>query len=237
MLEKLKQEVYEANLEIVSKGLVLYTWGNASGIDRATNSVVIKPSGVSYKAMKATDMVVVDLEGNILEGNYKPSSDTATHLELYKAFSHIGGIVHTHSTWATIFAQAGKPIPPLGTTHADYFYNEIPCTRKMKKEEIENEYEKNTGKVIVEAFNLINAHESPSVLVHEHGPFCWGKSPEEAVFNAVVLEEVAKMAYHTHQLKLINNEQEMQSGLLDKHYLRKHGKNAYYGQANSHSGA
>jgi len=236
MLEELKQEVYEANLELVKKGLVIYTWGNASGICREKGLVVIKPSGVDYDKLKPEDLVVVDLEGNIVEGNLKPSSDTPTHLVLYKAFREVGGIVHTHSRWATIFAQAGLPIPPLGTTHADYFYGEIPCTRRMKEEEINGDYEKETGNVIVETFKDKNPVYVPGVLVNEHGPFSWGKNAGEAVYHAVVMEEVAMMAFNTLVLKrmvLGKAEPElpsMSTALLNKHFNRKHGKNAYYGQ-------
>ena len=229
MLEKLKQEVYEANLELPKRGLVVYTWGNVSGIDREKGLVVIKPSGVEYDELKATDMVVIDLEGNVVEGKYNPSSDTPTHLYLYKAFSEIGGIVHTHSLMATSFAQAGKNVNALGTTHADYFYGTVPCTRSMTKEEIQGAYEAETGKVIVEAFKDINPMDIPAVLVKEHGPFTWGKDAADAVYHSVVLEEVSKMAFNT-ALLLNNAEKSMQSELLDKHYLRKHGKDAYYGQ-------
>lgn len=230
MLEKLKEEVLKANLELPKRGLVTYTWGNVSGIDREKGLVVIKPSGVEYDEMKAEDMVVVDLEGNIVEGRLKPSSDTPTHLDLYRKFKDIGGIVHTHSTWATIWAQAGKSIPAYGTTHADYFYGEIPCTRKMTEDEIKGKYEYETGEVIVETFEKDNISpiEIPAVLVCSHGPFAWGKTPTEAVHNAVVLEELAKMAFNTETLN--QNVKTMQKELLDKHFLRKHGKNAYYGQ-------
>jgi L-ribulose-5-phosphate 4-epimerase len=229
MLEALKQEVFEANLELPEKGLVVYTWGNVSGIDREAGLVVIKPSGVEYEYMKASDMVVVDLEGNVVEGTLKPSSDTPTHLALYKAFPEIGGIVHTHSSMAVCFAQAGKSVSPMGTTHADYFFGPVPCTRAMKKEEIEGAYEKETGTVIVEAFEGMNPLYVPAVLVREHGPFTWGKTPADAVYHSVVLEEVCKMAYYT---TLLNGGVTplMQKDLLDKHFLRKHGKNAYYGQ-------
>ncbi|WP_069998282.1 L-ribulose-5-phosphate 4-epimerase [Cellulosilyticum sp. I15G10I2] len=228
MLESLKKEVYEANLELPKRGLVVYTWGNVSGIDRESGLVVIKPSGVEYDELKVEDMVVVDLEGNIVEGQYKPSSDTPTHLYLYKAFSEIGGIVHTHSQMATSFAQAGRSVNALGTTHADYFYGAVPCTRSMTSEEIQGEYEAETGKVIVEAFKDMNPMDIPAVLVKEHGPFTWGKDAKDAVYHSVVLEEVSKMAFNT---ALLNNVQvSMQQELLDKHYLRKHGKNAYYGQ-------
>lgn len=227
-MEKLKKEVFEANLLLVKHSLVIFTWGNVSGIDREKGLVVIKPSGVDYDKMSADDMVVVDLDGNIVEGKYKPSSDTPTHLELYKAFKNIGGIVHTHSRMATSWAQAGRSIPAYGTTHGDYFYGDIPCTRKMTPAEISSEYEKNTGLVITETFNDISADDIPAVLVHSHGPFTWGKNPHEAVHNSVVLEELASMAMNT---EIINSSAErMQSELLDKHYLRKHGKNAYYGQ-------
>lgn len=230
MLEKLKEQVLEANLSLPKYGLVTFTWGNVSGISREDGLVIIKPSGVPYETLKLEDLVVVDLEGNIVEGNLKPSSDTPTHLVLYKHFHDIGGIVHTHSPWATSWAQAGKAIPALGTTHADYFNGTIPCTRPMTKEEIEGEYELETGNVIVETFqsNGIDPNEIPSVLVHSHAPFNWGKDALEAVHNAVVLEEVAKLALHSFQ---INPELgSMDRVLLEKHYYRKHGANAYYGQ-------
>ncbi len=230
MLEELKERVYKANMELPEKGLILYTWGNVSGIDREKGLIVIKPSGVEYKGMKASDMVVVDLFGNVVEGDLNPSSDTATHIELYKAFEEIGGIVHTHSTWATIWAQSGRDIKAYGTTHADYFYGSVPCTRKMRKEEIEGEYEKETGKVIVETYKERNLNPLyvPGVLVYSHGPFTWGKSPEEAVHNSVVLEEIGRMAA---SMEMFNEKTEsMQQELLDKHFLRKHGANAYYGQ-------
>lgn len=229
MLENLKQSVLEANLLLPRHGLVTFTWGNVSGIDREQGLIVIKPSGVEYDAMTADDMVVVELaSGKTVEGRYRPSSDTPTHLELYKAFVDIGGIVHTHSRWATIFAQLCRGIPALGTTHADYFHNEIPCTRKMMESEIEGAYEKETGAVIVECFRNGNPNSVPAVLVASHGPFAWGKTPDMAVHNAVVLEEVAFMAWHC--LSLDTQLQPMQQELLDKHYLRKHGANAYYGQ-------
>ena len=228
MLENLKEEVFKANMLLPKYNLVTFTWGNVSGIDREKGLVVIKPSGVEYEKMTKDDMVVVDLDGNVVEGNLKPSSDTATHIELYRNFKDIKGVVHTHSTYATIWAQAGINLPALGTTHADYFYGDIPCTRKMIKEEIESNYEKETGKVIVERFSNINPNDMKAVLVNCHGPFTWGESPLKAVENSVVLEEVAKMALNS---KLINNTLEsMDQSLLDKHFLRKHGKNAYYGQ-------
>ena len=228
MLEALKKQVYEANMKLPKHGLVTFTWGNVSGIDRESSLVVIKPSGVDYETMKWEDMVVVDLNGNVVEGDLNPSSDTPTHLELYKAFPKIGGVVHTHSRWATVFAQAGMGIAPYGTTHADYFYGEVPCTAKMTKEQIMGEYEKDTGTVIIERFKDINPMDIPAVLVHSHGPFTWGKNADEAVYHADVLEEVAMMAYHA---QLLNPPLTvMQQELLDKHYLRKHGANAYYGQ-------
>ena len=229
MLEGLKEQVFQANLLLPKHNLVTFTWGNVSGIDRKQGLVVIKPSGVSYEEMKADDIVVVEVETGILvEGNLKPSSDTPTHIELYNAFSNIGGVVHTHSRWATTFAQAGRGIMALGTTHADYFYGEIPCTRKMTKDEIQGEYEKETGLVIKETFQGKNPDAIPAVLIHSHGPFVWGADPMEAVHNAVVLEEIAFMNFHT--ITLEPNIPPMQQELLDKHYLRKHGVNAYYGQ-------
>ena len=230
MLEKLKEEVFKANLELPKRDLVTFTWGNVSGIDRQKGLIVIKPSGVEYDDMKVEDMVVVDMDGNVVEGKYKPSSDTPTHIELYKAFENLGGVVHTHSTWATIWAQAGRDIKAYGTTHADYFFGDIPCTRKMTTEEIKGEYEKETGKVIIETFKNrnISADDIPAVLVNSHGPFAWGKDPMGSVHNAVVLEELAKMAFQTETL---NKEvSKMQEDLLNKHFLRKHGANAYYGQ-------
>ena len=228
MLEDLKEKVLKANLDLVKHNLITFTWGNASGIDREKGLVVIKPSGVEYDTMTADDMVVIDLDRNVIEGKWKPSSDTPTHLELYKAFSNIGGIIHTHSRWATSWAQAGRGIPAYGTTHGDYFYGEIPCTRKMTAQEISGEYEKETGTVIIEAFKDKSADEIPAVLVNSHGPFVWGTTPDMAVHNAVVLEELAFMAYHTEALNL--GAKTMQQELLNKHYLRKHGKDAYYGQ-------
>ncbi|MDD3902158.1 MAG: L-ribulose-5-phosphate 4-epimerase [Sphaerochaeta sp.] len=232
MLEGLKKQVFEANLQLPKHNLVTFTWGNVSAVDRAEQKMVIKPSGVGYEAMTCEDMVVVDLlTGKIVEGRYKPSSDTPTHLHLYRSFPSLGGIVHTHSRWATIFAQAGRGIPALGTTHGDYFYGEIPCTRMMRDEEIAGEYELETGKVIVERFKDLDPSSIPAVLVHSHGPFAWGIDAEDAVHNAVVVEEVAMMGWHT--LMCSNMEcNPMQQTLLDKHYLRKHGSNAYYGQGN-----
>lgn len=229
MLEELKKIVCEANLELPGYGLVTFTWGNVSGIDRETGLVVIKPSGVPYKGMTPEDMVVVDLEGKVVEGKWKPSSDTPTHVELYKVFPECGGIVHTHSRWATSFAQAGKDILAMGTTHGDYFYGDIPCTRLMTGAEIKGEYEKETGKVIIETFENRNIDPAmvPGVLVQSHGPFAWGKDPMEAVHNAVVMEEVAFMDLHA--MMLDPEKGRMQQTLLDKHYLRKHGVNAYYG--------
>lgn len=228
MLEELKRAVLEANLELPKRGLVTYTWGNVSGIDRDKNLIVIKPSGVPYEQLKAEHMVVLDLDGNKVEGDLNPSSDTATHLVIYRNNPEIGGVVHTHSRWATIWSQAGMPIPPLGTTHADYFYGEIPCTRKLTDGEINGEYEKNTGNVIVETFKDRNMIYVPGVLVNNHGPFSWGKNPQEAVHNAVVLEEVAMMAYHS--ISLNQDLKAIDKFLLDRHFLRKHGDKAYYGQ-------
>lgn len=228
MLETLKQRVYEANLLLPKHNLAIFTWGNASEIDRESGIFAIKPSGVDYDKMTPDDMVLMNLKGEIVEGKYKPSSDTPTHLELYKAFQNIGGVVHTHSRWATSFAQAGMGIPALGTTHADYFYGEIPCTRAMNGAEINGEYEKETGTVIIEAFKNIDPMSIPAVLVKSHGPFTWGTSADDAVHNAVVLEEAAFMAYHA--LTLNKGLPSMDETLLDKHYLRKHGANAYYGQ-------
>jgi len=238
MLENLKKQVYDANMLLPKHGLVTFTWGNVSGIDRAQNLVVIKPSGVEYETMQLDDMVVVELHtGNKVDGALKPSSDTDTHLELYRNFPNIGGVVHTHSRWATIFSQEQRGIPPLGTTHADYFYGEIPCTRLMTPAEINGSYELETGKVIVE--RCPTPDEIPAVLVASHGPFTWGKDANDAVHNAVVLEELAFMAWHNLQNDIPASERTaaafpmrryMQQELLDKHYLRKHGKDAYYGQ-------
>ena len=226
-LDELKQQVFRANLDLVKHGLVLFTWGNVSAIDREKKLVVIKPSGVSYDNMKAEDMVVVDMDGNRVEGNYKPSSDTATHLELYKAFPDIGGVVHTHSTYATAWAQAGCDIPNIGTTHADYFSDAIPCTRDMTEAEVKGAYEKETGSVIIERFKELDPLHIPGVLVKNHGPFSWGKDADEAVYNAVVMEQVAKMAFISLQ---VNPQLTMNRLLIEKHFSRKHGPDAYYGQ-------
>ncbi len=230
MLDDLKQKVLEANLLLPKYGLVVFTWGNVSGIDRENDLVVIKPSGVDYDIMKAEDMVVTDLDGNVVEGKLKPSSDLATHLEFYKHFKDIGGVVHTHSVNAVAWAQAGKDIPALGTTHGDYFYGQIPCTRLMTDDEIKNNYELNTGKVVVEEFEKrhIDPNQMPGVLVHSHGPFTWGKDPFDAVHNSVVLDTLAKMALKT--ITINGDVDSMQRELLDKHFLRKHGPGAYYGQ-------
>ncbi|MCR5139132.1 MAG: L-ribulose-5-phosphate 4-epimerase [Bacteroidaceae bacterium] len=241
MLEELKAKVCKANLDLVKHGLVLFTWGNVSAIDRKSGLVVIKPSGVSYDNMKPSDMVVVDLDGKVVEGDLNPSSDTPTHVVLYKAFPNIGGVVHTHSTYATAWAQAGRDIPNIGTTHADYFHDDIPCTRDMKKAEVFGEYEKETGNVIVERFKDMNPDDTPAVLVKNHGPFAWGKDADNAVHNAVVLEEVAKMAFvaitiHSDFTDAKRNPYQadpkptMNNHLIEKHYSRKHGPNAYYGQ-------
>ena len=233
MLEELKEKVCKANLDLVKHGLVLFTWGNVSAIDRTRGLVVIKPSGVSYDNMKPSDMVVVDLDGHIVEGGLNPSSDTPTHLVLYKAFQEIGGVVHTHSTYATSWAQAGLDIPNIGTTHADYFHEDIPCTRKMKKSEVFGEYEKETGNVIVERFKDMKPMDTPAVLVRNHGPFTWGTDADNAVHNAVVLEEVAKMGFISMTLNLNTlciDRPSMNPLLIEKHYSRKHGPNAYYGQ-------
>jgi len=230
MLDILKKEVFEANIQLVKQGLVIYTWGNVSGIDREKDLVVIKPSGVNYEEMTVNDMVVIDLQGNIVEGDLNPSSDTPTHLALYKAFNEIGGVVHTHSEWATSWAQAGYDIPCYGTTHADYFYGDIPCTRQLTIDEINGKYEYETGKVIIETLNerKFKPLEMPGIIVFNHGPFTWGKSSKEAVHNAKVLEEVAKMSYRAE--KINDSIKAIDEALLNKHYLRKHGKNAYYGQ-------
>ena len=235
MLEKLRQEVYEANMQLPRFGLVTFTWGNASAIDRESGIVIIKPSGVEYDRLTPENMVAVDLQGKVIEGSYNPSSDTATHLEIYKAFSEVGGIVHTHSSYATSWAQAGRSIPCYGTTHADYIYGEVPCLRSLTPEEIEGEYEKNTGKVIVEEFHRLKKDPAavPAVLLRNHGPFTWGKDTKEAVHNAVVLEEVAKMAYRCELISKDPQSCQASLALQNKHYQRKHGKNAYYGQKNA----
>lgn len=234
MLEELKAKVFEANLRLVEYNLVVLTWGNVSAIDRESGLVVIKPSGVPYSTMKAEDMVVMDLAGNKVEGKLNPSSDTPTHLELYRKFGEIGGIVHTHSPWACAWAQAGRDIPAYGTTHADFAFGDIPCTRGLTENEVNGEYELNTGKVIVEEFNKrnLNPAKCPAVLIHRHGPFTWGKDENKAVENALILEEVAKMAYRTESVAALSDGSDIgiENYLLNKHYQRKHGKNAYYGQ-------
>jgi len=227
MLKKLKQEVLQANLDLVKHGLVIFTWGNVSAIDRKKGLIIIKPSGVSYDDMKADDMVVLNLEGKVVEGKLKPSSDTATHIVLYNMFPNIGGVVHTHSTFATAWAQAGKDIPSIGTTHADYFKDDIPCTRSMTAEEVNGQYELETGNVIVKRFKDLNPDFTPGVLVKNHGPFAWGKDAHEAVHNAVVLEQIAKMAFIAYT---VNPELKMNEELIKKHFYRKHGEGAYYGQ-------
>ncbi|MBE5777301.1 MAG: L-ribulose-5-phosphate 4-epimerase [Clostridiales bacterium] len=230
MLEELKKAVYEANMELPRRGLVTYTWGNVSGIDREKGLVVIKPSGVDYDQLTPEHLVVLDLDGNVVEGNLNPSSDTKTHLELYKAFPDLGGIVHTHSPYAVAWAQAGRDIPAYGTTHADYFYGPIPCARHLTVDEVEEDYEKNTGKSIIETFQTrqLNPLHVPAVICHSHGPFTWGKSPAQAVYHAVVLEEVAKMALFTAQIDPAAPPAPQH--IQDKHFMRKHGPNAYYGQ-------
>lgn len=228
MLEELKEKVFKANLDLVKHGLVIFTWGNVSGIDRENGLVVIKPSGVSYDEMKADDMVVVDINtGNVVEGSLRPSSDTPTHLALYRAFPEIGGVVHTHSTYATAWAQAGVDLPNIGTTHADYFHDAVPCTRDMTEPEVKGDYELETGNVIVDRFKNLNPVHTPGVLVKNHGPFAWGTSPADAVHNAVVLEQVAKMASIAYT---VNPSLTMNPLLIEKHFSRKHGPNAYYGQ-------
>ena len=235
MLEDLKKSVYEANMALKEHGLIVFTWGNVSGIDREKGLFVIKPSGVPYEELKPSDMVVVDMAGNKVEGDLNPSSDTPTHLALYHAFPSANGVVHTHSRWATIWAQAGRGIPAYGTTHGDYFYGEIPCTRRMTPDEIAGQYELETGNVIIETFALrsIDPAQVPAVLVQSHGPFTWGKDAAEAVHNAVVLEELAMMAWHTEMIPTSAERDTMQNELLDKHFLRKHGPGAYYGQKKS----
>src|SRR4030042_667214 len=227
MLDKLKISVYKANLDLVRQGLVIHTWGNVSGRDKKTGLIVIKPSGVNYDSLKPSDMVVLDPDGKVFEGKFNPSTDAPTHLVLYRAFSKIGGIVHTHSTYAASWAQAGKDIPAMGTTHADHFYGKVPCTRKLRKNEIDNDYEINTGKVIIERMKTTDPMAIPSVLVHSHGPFCWGSDPGGAVYNAVALEEIARMAFYT---MLLGKDEPVDKFLLDKHFSRKHGRDAYYGQ-------
>ena len=227
MLQDLKHSVYLANQELVNFNLVIFTWGNVSGIDRREGLVVIKPSGITYNEMTPDDMVVLDMHGKVVEGKYKPSSDTPTHLEIYRNFQHIGGIVHTHSEWATSWAQAGRAIPALGTTHADHFYGEIPCTRPLNKMEVKNHYELETGKLIISTFNGKDPSAIPGILVNGHGPFSWGNTPGNAVHNSVVMEYLAKMAFRT---ILLGNNKPIDQFLLDKHYHRKHGKDAYYGQ-------
>ena len=230
MLEQLKKEVYEANMELPRRGLVTYTWGNVSGIDREKGLVVIKPSGVEYEDLKPEDLVVLDLEGNVVEGDLNPSSDTKTHLELYKAFPQLGGIVHTHSPHAVAWAQAGSDIPCYSTTHADYFYGPIPCARSLTPAEVDEDYERNTGKVIIETFEerKLNPVHVPAVICRNHGPFTWGKNAAQAVYHAVVLEEVSKMAMYTRQINA--QVESAPQHVQDKHFMRKHGPNAYYGQ-------
>lgn len=228
MLEDLKERVWQANRELVARGLVFSTWGNASGIDRAESMLAIKPSGVEYASLRPDDMVVVDLDGNVVEGTLNPSSDSATHLELYRAFPNVGGIVHTHSHFATVWAQACRPIPCLGTTHADYCHGDVPVTESLTADEVVNDYETNTGKVIVRRFEGLDPAVFPGVLVAQHGPFAWGETVEKAVESAAVLEEIARLAYHT--LGLRASQTGIPEFLLDKHYLRKHGPDAYYGQ-------
>ena len=227
MLEELKNDVYKANLELVKNGLVVHTWGNVSGKDEKSGLIVIKPSGVSYDTMKAHDMVVLDPDGKVVEGKYKPSTDAPTHLFLYKLWKTIGGVVHTHSSYATSWAQAGRSIPAFGTTHADHYYGEVPCSRLLSDNEIETDYEMNTGKVIGETLGSVNPLTVPSVLVNSHGPFCWGTNADNAVYNAVALEEIARMAFYT---VLLGKSEQISKSLLDKHYYRKHGSGAYYGQ-------
>lgn len=229
-LQELKQKVYEANMELKNQGLIKYTWGNVSGVDHDLGVFVIKPSGVSYDSLTVDDMVVCDLQGNKVEGNLNPSSDTATHAALYREYKEIKSVAHTHSPWATMWAQAGLDVPVYGTTHADTFYGDIPCARFLTKEEIDEAYEKETGNVIIETFKErdMNIMDIPAILLKGHGPFTWGKSPDEAVMNSVVLEEVCKMNFNTIQLN--PNAEKLPQRVLDKHYLRKHGKNAYYGQ-------
>jgi L-ribulose-5-phosphate 4-epimerase len=227
MLDKLKQIVFKANMDLVENGLVIHTWGNVSGRDKKSGLIVIKPSGVDYESMKPDDMVVIDPVGKVVEGKFKPSTDAPTHLFLYRTYSELGGVVHTHSSYATSWAQAGRAIPPFGTTHADHYYGEVPCTRLLSDKEIESDYEINTGKVIVETLGTVNPLTIPSVLVNSHGPFCWGSDANNAVYNAVALEEIARMAFYT---VLLGKEEPINNSLLDKHFKRKHGNDAYYGQ-------
>ena len=227
-MQQFKQQVYEANMALPRHGLVTFTWGNVSGIDRERQCIVIKPSGVAYEKMSASDMVVVDMNGIVLEGEYRPSSDTATHLALYRRYPELGGIVHTHSTHATAWAQAGFSIPALGTTHADYFFGDIRCTRALTLEEVQGEYELNTGKVIIETLGNNNPLHTPGIVVYQHGPFAWGKTAEDAVYNAVVMEEVARMAWIARGIN--PHLQPIDTYLMNKHFQRKHGPNAYYGQ-------
>lgn len=227
MLDSLKQRVFKANLDLVRHGLVIHTWGNVSGKDPATGLIVIKPSGVSYDTMKEEDMVVMDADGKVVEGSFKPSTDAPTHIILYKEFGMIGGVVHTHSTYATSWAQSGRAIPAFGTTHADHYHGEVPCTRILTDQEIYTDYEINTGRVIVESFGKIDPMAVPSALVHSHGPFCWGEDPEKAVYNAIALEEIARMAFNT---VMLERTEQVEQSLLDKHFKRKHGRDAYYGQ-------
>jgi L-ribulose-5-phosphate 4-epimerase len=227
MLEKLKKNVFKANIDLVKHGLVIHTWGNVSERDNDSGLIVIKPSGIGYSSMKADDMVVIDGDGKVVEGKFKPSTDAPTHLCLYNRYPSIGGVVHTHSTYATAWAQAGKDIPPFGTTHADHYYGAVLCTRKLTDDEIKNDYEINTGKVILERLGISDPLAVPSALVNCHGPFCWGLDAEEAVYNAIALEEIARIAFYT---VLLRHNIPIGQDLLDKHFLRKHGKNAYYGQ-------
>jgi L-ribulose-5-phosphate 4-epimerase len=227
MLEKLKSLVCKANLELVRKGLVIHTWGNVSARDTDSGLIVIKPSGVSYESMKPSDMVVLDADGNTVEGKYRPSTDAPTHLFLYRSWESVGGIVHTHSSFATSWAQAGRPIPPFGTTHADHYYGEVPCTRSLTDTETGTDYEINTGRVIIERMEGTDPLAVPSVLVKSHGPFCWGRDADEAVYNAISLEEIAKIAFYT---SLLGQVKAVKKSLLDKHFKRKHGSSAYYGQ-------
>lgn len=229
MLDKLKIDVYKANLELVNNGLVIHTWGNVSARDKTSGLIVIKPSGISYESMAPGDMVILDPDGKIVEGKYKPSTDAPTHLLLYKTWEAVGGIVHTHSSFATAWAQAGRGIPPFGTTHADHYYGEVPCTRSLTDLEIESDYEINTGKIIIEKMGNTDPLSIPSVLVSSHGPFCWGTDADNAVYNAVSLEEIAKIAFYT---VLLGKNEPVNQALLDKHFKRKHGSEAYYGQDN-----